>query len=42
MSVSLAAKVAALPDEDKAEIAAAPIETIKETAQEVVKRAHVA
>lgn len=42
MSVSLASKVAALPDADKAEIAASPVETIKEVAQDVVKRAHVA
>ncbi len=42
MSVSLAAKVAALPEADKAEIAASSPETIKEVAQDVVKRAHVA
>lgn len=42
MSVHLASKVADLPDEAKAEIATAPIETIREVAQEVVKRAHVA
>lgn len=42
VSVSLAAKVLDLPDEDKAEIAAAPIEVMREVAQEAVKRAHVA
>ena len=42
MSVNLATQVASLPEEEKAEIAAAPIEHIKEVAQEVVKRAHVA
>lgn len=42
MSVNLAVQVAALPEQDKAEIAAAPPEQIKEVAQEVVKRAHVA
>lgn len=42
MSVSLAAKVVDLPDEYKAEIAAAPAETIREVAQDAVKRAHVA
>ena len=42
MSVSLAAKVAALPEADRAEIAASSPETIKEVAQDVVKRAHVA
>ena len=31
-----------MPEEAKAEIATAPIETIREVAQEVVKRAHVA
>lgn len=42
MSVSLAAKVVDLPDEYQAEVAAAPAETIREVAQEVVRRAHVA
>ncbi len=42
VSVSLAAKVVDLPDEDKAEVASAPIETMREVAQEAVKRAHVA
>lgn len=42
MSVNLAVQVAALPEEDKAEVAAAAPEQIKEVAQEVVKRAHVA
>ena len=42
MYVSLAAKVAALPEADRAEIAASSPETIKEVAQDVVKRAHVA
>lgn len=42
MSVSLAAKVVDLPEEDRAEIAAAPAEAMREVAQEAVKRAHVA
>lgn len=42
MSVNLAVQVAALPEAEKAEIAAAAPEQIKEVAQEVVKRAHVA
>ncbi len=42
MSVSLAAKVAALPDADIAEITAVPQEAMREIAQEVVRRAHVA
>ena len=42
MSVNLATQVAALPEEEKAEIAAAPTESIVEVAREVVKRAHVA
>lgn len=42
VSVSLAAKLLDLPEEDKAEIAAAPLESMREVAQEAVKRAHVA
>lgn len=42
ISVNLATQVIGLSDEDKAEIAAAPTETIKEVAQEAIKRAHVA
>lgn len=42
ISVNLATQVLSLPEEDKAEIAAAPEEQIKAVAQEVVKRAHVA
>ena len=42
MSVNLASQVAALPEAEKAEIAAAPTESIVEVAREVVKRAHVA
>ena len=42
ISINLATQVLALPDEAKAEIAAAPAEQIKEVAQDVVKRAHVA
>lgn len=42
MSVSLAAKVAALPVADIAEITAVPQEAMREIAQEVVRRAHVA
>lgn len=42
MSIHLSSQVAALPDEEKAAVAAAPIESIKEVAQEAVKRAHVA
>lgn len=42
ISVSLAAKVADLPDEAQAKIIAAPAEQVKEVAREVVKKAHVA
>lgn len=42
MSVSLAAKVAELPEEAQAEVIAAPPEAVKEVAREVVKKAHVA
>jgi phage N-6-adenine-methyltransferase len=42
MSVSLAAQVADLPDEAKAEVVAAAPETVKEVAREAVKKAHVA
>lgn len=42
ISVSLAAKVADLPEAAKAEIIAAPPETIREIAREEVKKAHVA
>jgi phage N-6-adenine-methyltransferase len=42
ISVSLASKVADLPDEAKAEIVAAAPEAVKEVAREAVKKAHVA
>lgn len=42
ISVSLAAKVADLPEAAQAEIIAAPAEQVKEVAREVVKKAHVA
>jgi len=42
MSVSLAAKVAELPDEAKADVVAAAPEAMKEVAREAVKKAHVA
>ena len=42
MSVSLAAKVVELPEADIAEITAVPQEAMREIAQEVIKRAHVA
>ena len=42
MSVSLAAKVADLSEADISEITAAPQEAMREIAQEVIKRAHVA
>lgn len=42
ISVSLAAKVADLPDEAKAEVITAEPEKIRETAREAVKKAHVA
>jgi ParB-like chromosome segregation protein Spo0J len=42
ISVSLAAKVADLPDEAKAEVVAAPPEQQREVAREAVKKAHVA
>jgi phage N-6-adenine-methyltransferase len=42
MSVSLASKVADLPDEAKAEVVAAAPEAVKEVAREAVKKAHVA
>lgn len=42
MSVSLAAEVVELPAEDRAAIAAAPVEQMRDLARDVVKRAHVA
>jgi ParB family chromosome partitioning protein len=42
MSVSLAAKVADLPEATRAEIIAAPPEEVREVAREAVKKAHVA
>lgn len=42
ISVSLASKVADLPDEAKADILAAPPEQTREAAREAVKKAHVA
>lgn len=42
MSLNLASQVAALPEEEKSEVAAAAPGQIKEVAQEVVRRAHVA
>lgn len=42
ISVSLAAKVAELPENAKAEIIAAPADEVREVALDVVKKAHVA
>lgn len=42
ISVSLASKVAGLPDEAKAEIIAAPADDVRDVAREAVKKAHVA
>ena len=42
LSINLAAQVAALPDAERAVVAAAPSEEIKDVAREVVKKAHVA
>jgi len=42
VSVSLAAKVVDLPEEEKQVIAAAPVEQMADTAREAIKRAHVA
>lgn len=42
VSVSLAAKVVDLPEEERQVIAAAPVEQMADTAREAIKRAHVA
>ncbi len=42
VSVSLAAKVVNLPEEERQVIAAAPVEQMADTAREAIKRAHVA